>query len=100
MIKKTIIFKPLGDRVLVQSDAAEDTTKGGLIIPDSAKERPSKGTVLAVGDGINDKPLTIKVGDRVLYGKYSGVETVIEEETYLLMREADVFAIINPAQAE
>lgn len=87
-------IKPLGDRVLVKPAEAEEKTKSGLIIPDTAKEKPQKGEVIAVGPGKKDEPLTVKVGDNVLYGKYSGTEINIEGENYLIMKESDIFAII------
>ncbi|MEB2779875.1 co-chaperone GroES [Algoriphagus persicinus] len=87
-------IKPLADRVLVQPAAAEEKTASGLYIPDTAKEKPQKGTVVAVGDGKKDEPLTVKVGDTVLYGKYSGTELNVEGNDYLIMRESDIFAIL------
>jgi chaperonin GroES len=86
--------KPLADRVLVEPAAAEQKTAGGIIIPDTAKEKPQKGTVVAVGNGKKDEPLTVKVGDQVLYGKYSGSELTIEGKDYLIMRESDILAVI------
>lgn len=87
-------IKPLADRVVVQPAGAEETTKGGIIIPDTAKEKPQKGTVVAVGPGKKDEPTTVKVGDTVLYGKYAGTELKLEGTEYLIMRESDLFAII------
>ncbi|WP_152287116.1 co-chaperone GroES [Flavicella marina] len=87
-------IKPLADRVLVEPLAAETTTASGLIIPDSAKEKPSKGTVVAVGNGTKDEKMTVKVGDTVLYGKYAGTELKLEGTDYLIMRESDIFAIV------
>lgn len=87
-------IKPLADRVLVQPAAAEEKTASGLYIPDTAKEKPQKGTVVAVGNGKKDEPLTVKVGDTVLYGKYSGTELNVEGSDYLIMREADIFAVL------
>ncbi len=87
-------IKPLADRVVVEPAAAEEKTAGGIIIPDTAKEKPQKGTVVAVGNGKPDEPMTVKVGDTVLYGKYSGTEISIEGGDYLMMREADIFAIV------
>ncbi len=87
-------IKPLADRVLVQPAEAEVKTASGLYIPDSAKEKPQKGTVIAVGNGKKDEPLTVKVGDTVLYGKYSGTELSVEGNEYLIMRESDIFAIL------
>ena len=89
-----INIKPLADRVLVEPLPAETTTASGLIIPDSAKEKQQKGTVLAVGNGTKDEPMTVKVGDTVLYGKYSGTELVLEGSEYLIMRESDILAIV------
>lgn len=85
---------PLADRVLVKAAAAEATSKGGIIIPDTAKEKPQKGKVVAVGTGKPDEPMTVKAGDAVLYGKYAGTEINIDGEEYLIMRESDIFAII------
>jgi chaperonin GroES len=87
-------IKPLADRVLVEAAAAEDKTAGGIIIPDTAKEKPQKGTVVAVGPGKKDEPMTVKVGDSVLYGKYAGTEITINGENYLIMRESDIVAVI------
>lgn len=90
----SVNVKPLADRVLVEPLAAEQKTAGGIIIPDTAKEKPQKGTVVAVGEGKKDEPLTVKVGDTVLYGKYAGTEISVEGKDYLIMRESDIFAII------
>jgi len=87
-------IKPLADRVLVEPAPAEDKTKSGIIIPDTAKEKPQKGKVVAVGPGKKDEPTTLSVGDTVLYGKYSGTEINIEGTDYLIMREADILAIV------
>ncbi|TCP28490.1 chaperonin GroES [Tenacibaculum skagerrakense] len=87
-------IKPLADRVLVEPAAAETTTASGIIIPDNAKEKPQKGTIVAIGTGKKDEPLTVKVGDTVLYGKYSGTELKFEGKDYLMMRESDIMAII------
>ena len=89
-----IKIKPLADRVIVEPEAAEEKTAGGIIIPDTAKERPLKGTVIAVGNGKKDEPLTVKKGDKVLYGKFSGTEISFEEKTYLIMKEQDIYAIL------
>ena len=89
-----INIKPLADRVLVKPIEAETTTASGLIIPDSAKEKQQEGTVIAVGNGTKDEPMTVKVGDTVLFGKYAGTELVLESAEYLIMREADILAII------
>ena len=87
-------IKPLADRVLVQPAAAEEKTASGLYIPDTAKEKPQRGTVVAVGNGKKDEPLTVKVGDTVLYGKYSGTELSVDGSDYLIMRESDIFPIL------
>ena len=87
-------IQPLADRVLVEPVAAETTTASGIIIPDNAKEKPQKGTVVAVGTGKKDEPLTVKVGDTVLYGKYGGTELKLEGKDYLMMRESDILAIV------
>ena len=89
-----IKIKPLADRVIIEPAAAEEKTASGIIIPDTAKEKPQKGTVLAAGPGKKDEPMTLKEGDVVLYGKYSGTEINIEGVNYLIMRESDVLAII------
>ncbi len=87
-------IKPLADRVLVEPAAAEQKTSGGIIIPDTAKEKPQKGVVVAVGNGKKDEPMTVKVGDNVLYGKYSGTEISVEGKEYLIMKESDIYAIV------
>jgi len=87
-------IKPLADRVLVEPAEAEEKTASGIIIPDTAKEKPQKGHVVAVGDGKKDEPLTVKVGDNVLYGKYAGTEITVDGKEYLIMRESDIFAVI------
>lgn len=86
--------KPLADRVLVRPAAAEEKTIGGIIIPDSAKEKPLKGEVLAVGGGTKDEAMVLKAGDQVLYGKYAGTEIEIDGEKLLIMRQSDVLATI------
>ncbi|MCC6252071.1 MAG: co-chaperone GroES [Bacteroidia bacterium] len=86
--------QPLADRVLVEAAQAEEKTAGGIIIPDTAKEKPQRGKIIAVGGGKKDEPMTVKVGDTVLYGKYAGTELNIEGKDYLIMRESDIFAII------
>ncbi len=86
--------KPLADRVLVEPAVAESKTVGGIIIPDTAKEKPQKGTVVAVGPGKKDEPMTVSNGDTVLYGKYSGTEINVDGKDYLIMRESDILAII------
>jgi len=87
-------IKPLADRVLVEPAPAEEKTAAGIIIPDTAKEKPQKGTVVAVGPGKKDEPMTVKVGDSVLYGKYAGTELTIDGINYLIMRESDIVAIV------
>jgi chaperonin GroES len=87
-------IKPLSDRVVIEPMAAETTTASGLIIPDTAKEKPQKGTVMAVGNGKKDHTMTVKVGDTVLYGKYSGTELKYEGKDYLIMKEDEIYAII------
>ena len=89
-----ISIKPLADRVLVEPAQAEEKTAGGIIIPDTAKEKPQKGTVVAAGPGKKDEPVTVKVGDQVLYTKYAGTEINYEGKTYLIMRESDIVAIV------
>ena len=91
---KSVSLRPLADRVLVEAAAAEEKTAGGIIIPDKAKEKPQRGKIIAVGNGKKDEPLTVKVGDSVLYGKYAGTEITIEGKEYLIMRESDIFAIL------
>lgn len=91
---KSVALKPLADRVLVEAAQAEEKTAGGIIIPDTAKEKPQRGKVIAVGSGKKDEPLTVKVGDSVLYGKYAGTEITIEGKEYLIMRESDIFAVL------
>ncbi len=92
-------IKPLGDRVLVQADAAEEVTSSGLYIPDTAKEKPQQGTVIAVGEGKvengNKIAMTVKKGDKVLYGKYAGTEVTLDGEEYLIMRESDIVGILS-----
>lgn len=87
--------KPLADRVLVLPDPAEEKTIGGIIIPDTAKEKPVRGEVVAVGDGTKDDPMVLKVGQKVLYGKYAGTELEVEGKKYLIMRQSDVFAVVE-----
>lgn len=89
-----ISIKPLADRVLVEPAAAETKTASGIIIPDTAKEKPQQGTIVAVGKGKKDEPMTVKVGDKVLYGKYSGSELKWEGKDYLIMKESDILAVI------
>jgi len=85
---------PLADRVLVEPAAAEEKTASGLYIPDTAKEKPQSGVVIAVGSGKKDEPLTVKAGDKILYGKYSGTEITVDGKDYLIMRESDIYAIV------
>ncbi|BAO55373.1 co-chaperone GroES [Nonlabens marinus] len=87
-------IQPLSDRVLIEPTAAEQKTASGLYIPDTAKEKPQQGTVVAVGKGKKDHDMTVKVGDTVLYGKYSGTELKVEGNDYLMMREDDILAIV------
>ena len=88
-------IKPLADRVLIEPVPAEEVTMAGIIIPDSAKEKPLKGKVLAVGTGVKDEPMVLKTGDFVLYGKYAGTEIEYEGVKYLMMRQSDVLAIVD-----
>ena len=88
-------ISPLADRVLIQPAAAEEVTVSGIIIPDSAKEKPLKGNVLAVGNGTKDEEMVLKEGDTVLYGKYAGTEIELDGEKYLIMRQNDVLAVIG-----
>ena len=87
-------FKPLADRVLVEPAAAEEKTASGIIIPDTAKEKPQRGAIVAIGTGKKDEPLNVKVGDQVLYGKYSGTEITIDGSEYLIMKESDIYGIV------
>ena len=88
-------LKPLADRVLIEPTPAEEKTASGIIIPDAAKEKPLKGHVVAVGNGKKDEPMTVKKGDTVLYGQYSGTEIKIEGKTYLIMKEADIYGVFQ-----
>lgn len=88
-------IKPLADRVLIEPKEAETKTASGLYIPDTAKEKPQQGKVIAVGSGKKDEPMELKVGDVVLYGKYSGTEITSEGKEYLMMRQSDIMAIIG-----
>ncbi len=95
-----INLKPLADRVIIKPSEAEEKTKGGIILPDTAKEKPIEGTVVAAGPGKMSEDgkvlkMEVKVGDKVLYGKYSGTEVKVDGEEYLIMRETDIFAIVN-----
>ncbi len=87
-------IKPLADRILIEPTAAEEVTMGGIIIPDSAKEKPLRGKVLAVGNGTKDEPMVLKEGDEVLYGKYAGTEIEFEGVKYIMMRQSDVLAVV------
>ena len=91
---KNIKIQPLADRVLVEPAAAETKTASGIIIPDTAQEKPQKGKIIAVGPGTKENPITLKVGNKILYGKYSGTELKHEGSDYLIMRESDILAII------
>ena len=88
-------IKPLADRVLVKPAAAEEKTAGGIIIPDTAKEKPLQGEVLAVGLGTKDEEMVLKAGDQVLYGKYAGTEVELDGEKYIIMRQSDVLAVLG-----
>jgi chaperonin GroES len=95
MAKATKVnITPLHDRVIVKAAEAETKTAGGIIIPDTAKEKPQRGTVVAVGTGKKDEPMTVKAGDTVLYGKYAGTEITLGTDELLIMRESDILAII------
>lgn len=89
-----INITPLHDRVIVKPAAAEEKTSGGIIIPDTAKEKPQRGTVVAAGPGKKDEPMTVKTGDTILYSKYAGTEVNLEGEELLIMRETDILAIV------
>lgn len=91
----SVNLKPLADRVLVEAAPAEEKTASGIIIPDTAKEKPQRGKVIAVGGGKKDEPVTVKVGDNVIYGQYAGTEIKIEGKDYLIMRESDIFGVIS-----
>jgi chaperonin GroES len=96
-------FRPLGDRVLVRRVEEEEKTKGGIIIPDTAKEKPQEGEVLAIGPGARDdsgklQPLDVKVGDRILFGKWSGTEVKLEAEDLLIMKESDILGVLEPVK--
>ena len=90
-----INITPLADRVIIKQAAAETRTASGIIIPDTAQEKPQKGNVMAVGKGTKDNPITVKAGDTVLYGKYAGTELKYKDEDYLIMKESDILAIIK-----
>jgi len=90
----SVNIRPLSDRVLIEPAPAEETTASGIIIPDTAQEKPQRGVVVAVGPGKPDEPTTVKVGDAVLYGKYSGTDLQVEGRDYMIMRESDILAIV------
>jgi chaperonin GroES len=94
IIIMSLNIKPIGDRVVVEAAPAEEKTASGIFIPDTAKEKPQQGTVVAVGDGKKDEPMTVKVGDKVLYSKYGGTEITIDGKEYLMMRETDIYGIL------
>jgi len=91
---KKISIQPLGERVVVKPAPAEEKTASGIIIPDTAKEKPQNGTVMAVPAEDKENPITVKVGDQVLYGKYAGTEITIDGEDYLIMNESDILAVV------
>ena len=98
-------FRPLHDRVLVRRIDAEERTSGGIIIPDTAKEKPAEGEVLAIGSGTRDDngklvPLDVKVGDRILFGKWSGTEVLLGGEERLIMKESDILGVIEPTKKQ
>ena len=88
-------IKPLSDRVVIKAHEAEEKTASGIIIPDTAKEKPQNGKVVAIGQGTTDHKMNVKVGDSVLYGKYSGTELTVDGTDYLIMKESDIFGIVN-----
>ena len=88
------MLKPLADRVLIEPKEAETKTAAGLYIPDTAKEKPQQGTVVAAGPGKKDEPMEVKVGDQVLYGKYAGTEVTFEDKKYLIVKQSDILAIV------
>ena len=92
---KKINIKPLADRVIIKQDDAETTTQSGIIIPDTAQEKPQKGKIVACGGGTKENPMTVKEGETVLYGKYAGTELKHEGEDYLIIKESDILAIIK-----
>ena len=91
----SINIKPLADRVVIEPVPVEEKTASGIIIPDASKEKPLKGKVVAAGPGKKDEPMSVKKGDTVLYGQYSGTEVKLDGTNYLIMREADIFGILN-----
>lgn len=90
--------RPIDDRILVEAMPTEDRSAGGIIIPDSAKERPNKGKIIVVGPGTIEDPMTLKPGDIVLYGKYAGVEVNLKGSEYLIMKQSDIFAVLEEVQ--
>ena len=92
-------MRPLHDRVVVKPNSVEEVTSGGIIIPDTAKEKPMRGTVIAVGPGKPDEPTSVQVDDIVLYGKYAGTEVSIDDEDFLIMRESDILGVITEEEA-
>ena len=93
-ITDNIMIKPLADRVLIEPKEAEVKTASGIFIPDTAKEKPQQGTVLAAGPGKKDEPMEVKVGDQVLYGKYAGTEVTVDDKKYLIVKQSDILAIL------
>ena len=93
-MSKKISFKPLADRVLIEPEPAEEKTASGIIIPDTAKEKPQRGEIVAIGTGKKDEPFNVKVGDSVLYGKYAGTEITIDKKEYLISLEFYIFGVI------
>ncbi len=94
MSKSKLSIRPLADRVVIEPAVAEEKTASGIIIPDTAKEKSQKGTVVAVGPGTKDNAVTLKVGDVVIYGKYAGTEFHLDGKDYMIMRESDVIAVL------
>ena len=91
----SVKFNPLADRVLIEAAPAEQKTASGIFIPDTAKEKPLNGIVIAVGSGKKDEPMTLKAGDSVLYGQYSGTEIKIDVKNYFIMKESDIYGVFN-----
>ena len=89
-----IMIKPLADRVVIEPQEAQTKTASGLFIPDTAKEKPQQGTIVAAGPGKKDEPMEVKVGDKVLYGKYAGTEVTVDDKKYLIVKQSDILAII------
>ena len=94
IIKQQNMIRPLADRVVIEPKAAETQTASGLYIPDTAKEKPQQGTVVAAGPGKKDEPMEVKVGDVVIYGKYAGTEVSVEGKDYLIMKQSDILAVL------